>query len=163
MRNLLTKTLFISLLSSAVILSGASNAFLNGKKFGKAASEVVVGLAVGVGIVEGAFKILQRRIGEAAVYEVREGAVGRAVGEARTGAGVGVLAGAKGVITVGVSKGLEEGSNPLVAMAATGAVVVGTMGAVVVGTMGAIAGAAMMKKITKKIISPEKQQQTKDV
>ena len=148
MRNLLTKTLFISLLSSAVIPSGVQAGFsiTGGKQF----AEVALVVTTAVGIV--AREVVDRKIkAEVALAAVAgAGAVGAVAVEiisgtglvgtigAGTGGGVGVILGLLG--GVGAEMIIEKEITKI------GKIIIGG-GGVVGGTIGAVGTKKLAEKL----------------
>ena len=143
MKNLLTKTLFISLLLSAIIPSGVQanltitnrvlapfgiGLFILGPKIVSARPKTVtefLGLVIPVGMAAGGAEMIGREIGET---------MGEALGE--------VAAKATGMATEGVL-GTEI-------LGALGGITGEALGGVAGGAIGAVAGIAMIKKYCRK-------------
>jgi len=143
--NLLTKTLFVSLLSSVVISSGAQEGFFIkelAKKVLRAVVVTVVGTAVGVKIVKKSGKTVAKKATGGVIVLGAMVAGGAVAAVVREGILVGV--GTAVVATAGVVAGATIG----IKLKGDKEVVMGTVAG---ATIGAVAGEEMLKIIKKKI------------
>jgi len=152
MKKLLTKTLFISLMSLAVIPSGVqADAFTAGStKFAKTALGVTVGAGVGMKLATKIINQFGLKVRADIMIEFAGAGVGAAVVKAAEGAGVEEIIGAGVGALGGAAAGGMAAGEAVSRLGVRGGREILAAGVIAGGTIGAEAVAAIIRKIREK-------------